>query len=196
MQDFKNKLYHFETQPPEELWDEISERLDNKKILKVADYRKPRIWLYSATAAAAIVILFVGSYFFKNKKQSVPEENTTTINSKTMSPGQIKDSINLNQKILKSIIDNPEENLASNNSKINSATKKYLTVAGPEGRPVKISPKVATLIISADNEFPPKPVWSKKINKWQKIMLSSTASPTSANLVDLMQADNNNGHFE
>lgn len=196
MQDFKNKLYHFEAQAPEELWDEISERLDNKKILKITDYRKPRIWLYSATAAAAIVILFIGSYFFKNNKQDVPKENTTTINSKTMSPGQIKDSINLNQQILKSIINNPEENLASNNSKMNSATKKYLTVAGPEGQPVKISPKVATLIISADNEFPPKPVWSKKINKWQKIMLSSTVSPTSANLVDLMQAANNNGHFE
>ena len=65
--------------------------------------------------------------------------------------------------------------------------KKYLTIAGPECEPVKISPKVATLIESTDNEYPPKPVWNKKIEKWQEIMLGSTLSPTSTNLLDVVQ---------
>jgi len=59
-------------------------------------------------------------------------------------------------------------------------------VAGPEGQPVKISPKAATLIIAANNDFPPKPTWSKKVDKWQKIMLSSTISPTFAGIADLV----------
>ena len=93
------------------------------------------------------------------------------------------------QKILKSIINNPQEKreIVSKESNPDIITKKYLTVAGPEGQPIKISPKVATLIISADNEYPPKPVWSKEIRKWQKIMLSSTIPPTSANFVDMVQ---------
>ena len=74
--------------------------------------------------------------------------------------------------------------------------KKYLTVANPEGQPVKISPKVATLIISADHGFPPKPVWNKKISKWQKIMLSSTVLPTSANLIDLVKLAAKNDNLE
>jgi hypothetical protein len=104
----------------------------------------------------------------------------------------------LNQKILETIIHNPPEKkeiIAKDLTK-ESHGKKYLTVAGPEGQPVKISPKVATLIVSADHEFPPKPVWSKKIDKWKKIMLSSTISPTSANLVDLIQVAANNDRLE
>ena len=66
---------------------------------------------------------------------------------------------------------------------------------GPEGQPVKISTKAATLIVSADDEYPPKPVWNKKIEKWKQIMLSSTLSPTSTNLLEIVQvpssSDNN-----
>ena len=68
---------------------------------------------------------------------------------------------------------------------------KYITISGPEGEPVKISPKVATLIISADGENPPKPVWNQKINKWQHIMLTNNITPTSGNLIDIIQKASN-----
>jgi hypothetical protein len=114
-------------------------------------------------------------------------------NQKPISPEKLKDSMILNQKILEAIIHNSKEKkeIVANQWKAVNLPKKYITVAGPEGQPVKISPKVATLIIAADNEFPPKPIWSKKVNKWQKIMLSSTISPTSVGLADLVQDASN-----
>ena len=75
---------------------------------------------------------------------------------------------------------------------LNVNSKKYITIAGPEGQPVKISAKVATLILSADKEYPPKPVWNSKIDKWQQIMLSNTISPTSSGMMDMFQMVSNN----
>jgi hypothetical protein len=102
---------------------------------------------------------------------------------------KIKDSLYQNNKTLAAIIKSTKDkNLLANNTNnplLNS--KKYITIEGPGGQPVKISSKAATLIVSADNEFPPKPVWSKKIEKWKRIMLSSTFSPTSTSLLDIAQ---------
>ena len=197
MENFKNKLYHFEATPPQEAWDEIAEELQNKKVIHIHGKRRSNFLFYGATAAASIVIIFLGSLFFKKNKSANPESDVTVKVNRLLAQ-KIKDSINLNQKILETIIHNPPEKkeiIAKDLTK-ESHGKKYLTVAGPEGQPVKISPKVATLIVSADHEFPPKPVWSKKIDKWKKIMLSSTISPTSANLVDLIQVAANNDRLE
>lgn len=198
MQDFKNKLYNYEAPPPEEMWNNIIEELNSEKVIKIHGYRKNKFLYYGATAAASIVIIFLGSMFFKKNKDSISTSTTQVAKADKLASKKLKDSITLNQQILKSIINNPEEKkeIVSNNSNLSSATKKYLTIAGPEGQPVKISRKVATLIISADDEYPPKPVWNKKISQWQKIMLSSTISPTSANLVDLVQLAANNDNIE
>jgi hypothetical protein len=101
-----------------------------------------------------------------------------------------KDSIKLNNETLENIIKTSKDKnaTAQTNSNTISKVKKYITIAGPEGQPVRISPKVATLIESADNEYPPKAVWNKKIEQWKKIMLTSTLSPTSTNLLDIVQA--------
>jgi len=195
MQDFKNKLYNYETPPPEETWDHIAEELQNEKVINLHTHKKSKFLFYGATAAASVVIIFVGSLFFKKNKESKSTANI--VSTHELLAEKIKDSINLNQKILESIIHNPQEKkeIISKNPTQNTS-KKYLTVANPEGQPVKISPKVATLIISADNEFPPRPVWNKKINKWQKIMLASTISPTSVNFIDLIQLAANSENIE
>ncbi|MEO9211351.1 MAG: hypothetical protein ABI208_09650 [Ginsengibacter sp.] len=199
MRNFKDKLYHYEALPPDKVWDRIAEELYDEGEIKLHRHGKRRFLFYGITAAASIVIIFLGSLFFKNNKSLNPTATQLSASANKLTTQIIKDSISLNQKILKSIINNPEEKkeIVSNNSDlINNTSKKYLTVEGPTGQPIKISPKVATLIISADNEYPPKPVWSKKIDKWQKIMLSSTISPTSANLVDMIQMATNNDNFE
>jgi hypothetical protein len=189
MQDFKNKLYHYETPPPDEIWNHIVDGLDSEKVIEMHGHPKHKFLFYGVTAAASIVIIFLGSVFFKNNSNPGSTYNTPVEKENQLLAEKREDSINLNQQILKSIINNPKEKeeIVSKEPNHNSAAKKYLTVAGPEGQPVKISPKVATLIISADNEYPPKPVWSKEIRKWQKIMLSSTISTTSANFVDMVQ---------
>jgi len=196
--DFKNKIYNHKTPPPGEIWDRISEELHDQKVVNLHPYRKSRFLFYGATAAVSVIIIFVGSLIFNKNQKITSTANIPQKTSKVLAQ-KIKDSMNLNQKILESIIHSPKEKkeiIAKNLKVNNNNTKKYLTVANPEGQPVKISPKVATLIISADHEFPPKPVWNKKIGEWQKIMLSSTVLPTSANLIDLLQMAAKNDHLE
>lgn len=191
MQPYKNKLYNYEALPPEEIWRNIAEDLRDEKVISLSTHKKSRRILYITVAAASAVVIFIGS-FFLDSKQTNSTKNISS-DTKAISPEQMKDSINLNQKILESIIHNPQEKreIVSNDLHATKIPKKYITISGPEGRPVKISAKVATLIVSADHEFPPKPIWSKKIDKWKKIMLSSTVSPTSAGLADLMQLASN-----
>lgn len=203
MQDYKNKLYNYEAPPPGEIWNNIANELqisgeqEHEKVIPFSKNRKSAFLFYGATAAASVIIIFLGSLLFNKSKTLNPTTNIPTNTNKILAQ-KIKDSISLNHRILESIIHNPkqkEEIIALNQDQKNTK-KKYLTVANPEGQPVKISPKVATLIISADNGFPPKPVWNKKINKWQKIMLSSTVSPTSANLIDLVKLAAKNDNIE
>ena len=189
MQSFKNKLYNFETPPPSQIWQHISQDLQNEKAVGIPGNIKSKNIYYLAVAAASLVIIFIGSTIFKSYQKDLHQTAKVSEAGKPVSAEKMKDSIILNQKILESIIHSPKEKQAivSNDLKATNISKKYITIAGPEGQPVRISPKVATLIISADNEFPPKPTWSKKIDRWQKIMLSTTFSSTSAGLADLIQ---------
>ena len=201
MQNFKNKLYNYKAPPPKEIWDRIAKELqiseEPEKVVNISTHRKSTFLFYGATAAASVVIIFLGSLFFNKNKKLNPTTNIPAKMDKLLAQ-KIKDSINLNQRILESIIHNPKEKkeIIAKNQDQKNTIKKYLTVANPAGQPVKISSKVATLIISADNGFPPKPVWNKKISKWQKIMLSSTVSPTSANLIDLLKLAAKNDNLE
>ncbi len=198
MQNFKNKLYNYETPPPEEIWDHIEDELENEKILTIPGFRKNKFLFYGATAAASVAIILLGTVFLKKDITSNGTSRATSEKTNQLTPEKIQVSINRNQQILKSIINDPQvkKEIILNNSHLSEATKKYITIANPEGQPVKISPKVATLIISADNEYPPKPVWTKEIRKWQQIMLNNTVSPTSANFIDIIQIAACNDNIE
>jgi len=182
MQNFKNKLYDFEAAPPEKIWSDIRKELSDNKSIEITVRKKSKKLYYLAIAAASLTIIFLGSLFFK-KNSTTPSGVATSV-----SPEKMRDSMALNHKILESIIHSPKEKheIVLNDLQSADIPKKYITVAGPEGQPVKISPKAATLIIAANNDFPPKPTWSKKVDKWQKIMLSSTISPTFAGIADLV----------
>lgn len=193
MDDFKNRLYHFETEPPADAWQKISDALQDQKVIPIHSRRRSKLLFYGATAAASLIIIFTSTLFLRKNKEN-PETAIGT--SSGITKHVSKDSVLLNRKILESIIHNPEEKDEIISGSFTQTVKKYLTIANPDGQAVKISPKVATLIISADNEFPPKPVWSKKIDKWQKIMLASTISPTSINLVNIIESEANNNSVE
>ena len=64
---------------------------------------------------------------------------------------------------------------------------RYITIEGPQGEPVKVSSKMATLIDSSDNKVPPKPSWNKKINEWREIMKGNTLAPTPGNFLDIIE---------
>lgn len=188
MQNFKDRLYNYNVTPPEEIWDNISSELNSsstKFVPTIGLRRRSRFIFYAATAAASLIIIFISSLIFnktgKNSESSLSESQQINTDQ------NLKDSLYLNNKTLEAIIKSTKDKnlLAKNNDNPLLKDKKYITIKGPEGQPVKISSKAATLIVSADNEFPPKPVWSKKIEKWKQIMLSSTFSPTSTSLLDI-----------
>lgn len=193
MQHFKNRLYNFETPPPEDIWSKIAEELDSQKVVQLKGLRgKSKFMNYGATAAAALIIIFVSSQFFNKNSKDIKQANTSSKSYFTSAASV--DSANTNYELLEKIINTPQDKklLAGNRLISDGFSKKYITIAGPEGQPVKISAKVATLILSADKEYPPKPVWNEKIDKWQQIMLSNTFSPTSAGLIDMIQMESNN----
>lgn len=191
MENFKDKLYHYQAPPPEGAWNKIAAGLDNETDIKIPRLRsKSKFLFYGLTAAASLIIILISTILFNNNKEIKPVAEVPPIETDNLISQEVKDSIELNKQILEKIIQTPpgKKLLASNFEK----PKKYLTIAGPEGQPVKISAKAATLILSADDEYPPKPVWNKKIEKWKQIMLSSTTSPTATNLVDILQLAANN----
>ena len=161
--------------------------------------KRSKFIFYGLTAAASLVIIFLSSQLFNSGGSQDPNSSAsvTATSLDNLTATKIQDSIKLNNKILEDIIKSPKDDnmVAYNYENALSKVKKYITIAGPEGQPVKISPKVATLILSADNEYPPKTVWNKKIDKWKQIMLVSTLSPTSTSLIDIAQftsaVDNN-----
>ena len=189
MEDYKNKLLNYSETPPEDIWNNISNELHDEKLVGFHGLkRKSKFTFYGLTAAASLIIILVSSILFnKNKDKFV--HKTTAKSGKVARMN--KDSIELNQQMLEKIIETPDKKLLASNFQ-----KKYLTIAGPEGQPVKISSKAATLIVSADNDYPPKPVWNKKIEKWKKIMQSNTTAPTATNLVDLLELAANNEKVE
>lgn len=191
--DFKEPLYNYEVNPPENIWANIDAALSAESA-QLPLRKKPRIYLYVASAAASVIIIVIGFIVFNKRPK---ELSASPVFANQMTNGKkTQDSILLNNKILEEIITTTEDkNLLALNYEYSLKGRKYLTIAGPEGQPVKISPKAATLIESADNEFPPKPVWNKQVDKWQQIMLSNMLSPTSANLLDIVQmpvSGNNN----
>jgi hypothetical protein len=190
MPDFKKRLYNYEADPPQKIWDNINAALNGNeaKVVSITVLSKrSKFIFYSITAAASLVIIFLTTVLF-NKSDHSKMGLISMNQSKAILSKKVQDSINLNNKILKEIIKSSKDKnlLAQNYESSLLKEKKYLTITGPGGQPVKISPKVATLIESADNESPPKPVWNKKIDKWKQIMLS-TLSPTSTNLLDVVE---------
>ena len=199
MQNFKNKLYNYEATPPPGMWSDIANELDNEKVVNIPGLRsRSKLLFYGLTAAASLVIIFLSTLFFNRNKEIKSVANVPALKMDQLVSQKIKDSIAINHRILETIINSPKEKklLASNFQKPNGQAKKYITIAGPEGQPVKISPKAATLILSADNEFPPRTVWNKKIDKWKQIMLSNTTSPSSTYLVDILLLAANNDNVE
>lgn len=189
MKRFKERLYNYETPPPDDAWSKIEQHLDGQQMIEIPGLRKrSKLLFYAITAAASLIIIFIGSQFFKGYDSA---DNRLSQNTSTQNLTEAhQDSIHQNQQILENIIKTPkkEKLLASHSINRKGTDKKYLTVAGPEGQPVKISPKVATLIISADNQYPPKPVWNEKIDEWQQIMLNNTSSSTPAGLMELVES--------
>ena len=66
----------------------------------------------------------------------------------------------------------------------------YITMAGPTGKPVKVSSKIAALINSSDDNSPEKIAWNKKLLGWKNAMNNATLAPTTSNFMDIVELTN------
>ena len=46
MQNFKNKLYNYETPPPEDIWSKITGELDGQKVVQLKGWRGRSKFMY------------------------------------------------------------------------------------------------------------------------------------------------------
>lgn len=208
MDDVKNKMYNYESTPPEGVWEAIAMELDRNEA-KVIPLNKKKNYTYYYIAAASVAVIIFSLIFFMNKSSS-PDENLFTSND---NPGdtvidnlimtvpvdekttaRINDTAVLltqnkspkggpNQKETNDIKGNDptDSHLIANN------TPRYIIIEGPQGQPVKISSKMATLIDSSETRIATKPIWNKKINEWREIMKSNTLAPTPGNFLDIIE---------
>ena len=112
MQNFKQKLYEYESTPPENIWDNIARELDNSEpgVIQIPAFRKRSKYIfYGLTAAASLLIIFISSLFFE-KKNSVDDKQVASSHHKTLD-SQANKSMNesLNNKTLKSIIESSKD---------------------------------------------------------------------------------------
>jgi hypothetical protein len=173
MQRLKDKMYNYEVQPPYQNWKLITAALDSEKVNNLNSTKKKNKLIYYSLGIAAAIVVFIFSMVFFNDNNRKANE-TSANNSKDSRITIPKTS-----------------SISRSNSELNDiafeSSKKYLVICGPAGEPVKISSKAAKLIVASDNQNPPKPVWSAKVEKWKDIMETNVLAPTTGNFLDIVE---------
>ncbi len=201
MQNLKDKMYNYEVTPPKQSWDIIASTLEVDKSENQFSAKKPNKTIYYRLSAAAAVAIIVFSLIFwvnnSNKKSNETAVIPSTNLDNDTSGHTAGNLLNTEDKITVPKY-NQEDEILGNDTKlvkkknnlknpaVASNIKKYITITGPQGKPVKISSKAATLIVSSDDQNPSKPVWSDKVNKWKDIMKANILAPTTANFLDIV----------
>src|SRR5258705_1404598 len=143
MQTFKDKMYNHEVTPPSECWSKISNLLDKEKINDFVPVKKNKILYYSLAVAATVAVLVFSLIFWFNKP-STNKNETVAVNERDSGNKQRNHDILVNQITVPKItladetLANETESKKSEKLVLESNKKKYITIAGPQGRPVKI----------------------------------------------------------
>jgi len=217
MENIKNRIYNYETPPPDGVWDAIANQLDDNEVKVIPLSKKNSRPLYYLVAASAAIILFV-IIFFTNHSSKPVEKEFASIGESSYSNND--DSLSAKNDRVIITIPTEDKNVAVNkksgkisaknstaNSDVNqkvktgnakkadsleklivqNTTPAYITIEGPQGKPVKVSYKMATLIDSTDESTSSKPVWNKKISEWREIMKANSLAPTTGNFLDIIE---------
>lgn len=202
MDDVKNKMYNYEVTPPEGVWEGIAAELDDYNAKVIPLIRKRNYTFYYAAAAVAVLVFAV--IFFSTRSTGPGPQfvttgkkvDTATQNNFIMTvPVDDKDDDNGNDRQVvqhKTQKGTPGEKKNDAQTKEDSNiiaihTTRYITIEGPQGQPVKISSKMASLIDSTETKGSSKPIWNKKINEWREIMKGNTLAPTPGNFLDIVE---------
>jgi len=216
MEEIKNKMYNFETTPPEGVWNKIVLKLDDNeaKVIPLAT-RRSKSFIYMA--AASVVALLFCLIFFINKfsnsandeyvtltsNENTPQDSanitnvimTVPIEEKPVIKNNIENSKSLTQTKLQKDISNQKQKKGEiqntgktdNNLIAANTPSRYITIQGPQGQSIKVSSKMATLIDSSETKVSSKPIWDKKIDEWRERMKVNTLAPTPGNFLDIVE---------
>ncbi len=201
MQNLKDKMYNYEVTPPKQSWDIITSTLDEEKTEEQFPAKKIYKTFYYGLSAAATVAIIVFSLIFWVNNSNKKSNETAVVPSANLK-NDANDNTPKNQLPTDDKItvpkSNPEDVISANNTTtvkdknklkdpaVASNTKKYITITGPQGKPVKISSKAATLIVSSDQQNPSEPIWNDKVKKWKDIMKDHILAPTTASFLDIV----------
>lgn len=205
MEDVKNKMYNYETPPPDGVWESIAAELGTggAKVVSIGR-KKNKIFYYVAAASVAVIIFCV--IFFTNRSSKSNEHFTSS--NETKNDSGVKNNViitvpteervtakkntEVKHKVQKEVQDQNQNTETKNTENVDkdalaSNTSTYITVEGPQGQSVKINSKMATLIDSSETKTSSKPIWNKKINEWREIMKANTLAPTPGNFLDIIE---------
>jgi hypothetical protein len=202
MDTLQNRMYNHEETPPEGVWESIAAELDSTATKIIPIKKKNNYRAYYLVAASLALIIFSWIFFSRQDSKTKTETEFVTApgNDTSATENRVFLTVPIEQKttaknnedqpVHRSTKDGQQEKNKQHkeDSEIVAVnTTRYITIEGPEGQPVKISSKMATLIDSAETKTPTKPIWNKKINEWREIMKGNTLAPTPGNFLDIVE---------
>ncbi len=207
MSDFTKRIYDYEAMPPEGVWIDIAKELDSEARVIPIKRKNNRVFYYLAAASIAVIVFCV--IFFTSRTASKGDTQFTTSSDKNPADSGSPKSVimtvpveektiarnngqqNSNNKTQRSTEEQKHQQDPARDNEPSSVTAintpRYITIEGPQGQPVKISSKMATLIDSSETQTPTKPIWNKKINEWRELMKVNTLAPTTGNFLDIVE---------
>lgn len=206
-------MYNYEATPPEGVWKAIAAELDGNeaKVIPMNPKKNKRFYYM---AAASVLIILLGIIFFTNRYSKKEYEQQATSSQKDSGSNNNNDHLIMTvpteeKATAKNTVENnelvaqnktqkggpnqkPDKDAINNNDSaynnlIASNASRYITIEGPQGQPVKVSSKMASLIDSSETKTASKPIWNKKINEWKEIMKGNTLAPTPGNFLDIVE---------
>lgn len=185
MQHLKDKIFDYESTPPAVNWEKIALALDGNTGVTRVTAKRNILFYFTAAACALIAVLAIAFYF------TGPSKKTYDIAGKQPRGYMANDKENsalVEDKITvpETTSENDDITASGNGTTTVSAAKKYITITGPGGQPVKISPKAAMLIAALNDQNPMNPVWNDQIKKWKSIMMANVLVPTPTNFLDIV----------
>ena len=230
----RDKMFDYETTPPEGVWESIAASLDLDKSVLIpnSNTQKANVvsifnYKFLSIASAAAAILIVCFLIFRKSpatNNNVIEYSSASNNNlgknkveepvnqqkhhdaKLQIPGGDKAETTDSSLLATNLTEpgneptekvnnktTPEKNEAEDGEKAIKPTialHSYVTIKDSEGEPVKVSAKIAHLLVSKDASAATDPKWDKKVIEWKKAMLTNTLAATPGNFLDIVELTN------
>lgn len=136
MDNVKNRMYNYETTPPEGVWQAIANELDRDEA-RVIPLRKKKNYTFYYIAAASVVVILLSVFFFNNHSSNSAKDGFVISPNRTQNDSVKKSNNNV-------IITVPEEEktITRNDNSIANSRKEITIIKSKKGEPNSDNNKV------------------------------------------------------